>query len=139
MEVSLNKIATLKGEDLAVCLKHPAIGLYEQVQLEIYDTKVLNPSAKLGFGTLPDKKEDGSYEVTFSTNHLPIGIYEVKNVILRTRKDQSTELDRVDFLSGRDFQKLYFEVVGSENEPKSVAEIAKEVLSFATEYEKKRH
>ncbi|MDI9875049.1 hypothetical protein [Flectobacillus rivi] len=131
MEISLNKTSSVKGETVTMTLKHADIDHYEQVQVEIFDTKEPNPTSKLGFGTSPKQVADGYYEVVFNTNDLALGIYEIRHILLHTGKHKLD--DKLFFNAGSDFNRTFFEVISANDKVKTSSEIKNEVINFEIE------
>ncbi|MBK8086810.1 MAG: hypothetical protein IPK31_01900 [Chitinophagaceae bacterium] len=128
IDLSLEKISLVKGEEGKIIISYDDIKLYTNIDVMIFDTKVPNPSLKIWAGGAPQKNEVGLYEITFLTNQLSIGIYELKLVRL------STISDILNFVAGKNFIRTFFEIITTEKEATSIQEIKKSINNFEESY-----
>lgn len=126
--VSLKRVSATKGEPLPVEVAFEKGSNYQQVQIEVYDAGVVNPISRLGFGTDP-KIKNGVFEVDIDTNYLDLGIFEVKMVRFHSPKEP-TILPQVDLISGKDYERMFFEIIDKEQEPHTQAELRKKILNI---------
>jgi len=120
IKVELTDSCVVKGNRLSVRITHAQVFEYRQLQIEVFDAGVANPSPKLGFGTMPNRLEDHVAQVEIDSQHLPLGTYEIRLIRLHDPID-SNLTSQLDFLPGRDFTRHLFEVIVS-TEPRRSAE-----------------
>lgn len=134
LDVKLSSSWVIKGEQLSVVVRHDEALTYKQLQIEIYDAGVLNPSPKLGFGTSPSPIDDKTVKVEIESKHLPCGIYEIR--LIRLHDPINSEKNQIlDFIPYRDFGRQIFEVVISRDEKHTVEDLLSEVTNRETAIE----
>lgn len=109
LEVELADSYVIKGGLLSVRVSHPQVAQYRQLQVEVFDVGVSNPSPKLGFGTTPTQLGEHVAQVEINSEHLPCGTYELRLVRLHDPIDPSLP-PQLDFVPGKDFARKLFEV-----------------------------
>lgn len=126
IEVELKQHSFPRCVPIRVRLRHGSIPDYSQVQLEIFDTCVMNPASRLGKSATPQDAGDGWASIEFDSAMLSPGIFELK--LLRLHSPTSEQSARqLDFFSMRDFPRILFEVVGDGDNARTIAEIQKAV------------
>lgn len=115
MEVHLEDTSYVKGSRIPLLIKYSEGEKYQNIQIEVYDTSVRNPSSKLGFGTSPEKLGDNQFRMEIDTSHLKYGVFEVKLVRFSSFEDEQNP-EQVDFISTRDFKRILFEVIDDNQE-----------------------
>lgn len=133
--VALAASAAVKGDPLELRLQHEQGTEYAQIQVEVFDCGVPNPSSKLGFGTTPRRTAEGEVAVDIHTRHLAVGVYEVRFVRLHDG-GEANEKPHVDLVAGRDFPRTFFEVVDSSEAARPLALIQQEVRQLEQEVER---
>lgn len=124
MKVHLEEISQKKGAKIPLFIEFPEGDKYQNLQIEIFDTSVRNPSSKLSFGARPEKKGDHQFIARIDTFHLNPGIYEVK-LVRFSSLDNDEIAGQIDFVSGRDYSRVLFEVLDDNQEASSKDEIYK--------------
>lgn len=109
MRVLLDRAAYLQGEEVKVAVEAEGVEGFEQLQIDVFQIGVNNPSSRLGFGKEAISDEGGVYRQVFLTTGFPFGFYEIKLVRFHTDKEGS-ETPPVDFLSGKEFERALFEI-----------------------------
>lgn len=135
VSVTIDKVSTIKGDLLPVKVTAPQGANYCQLQIEIFDVGVRNPSSRLGFGTTPRRIGKETSEVDIDTKHLEPGLYEIKLVILHGANDSSLP-SRIDFYPIKDFERKIFEIIPAYQVPRTEAEILRDVEKQESELEK---
>lgn len=129
MKVELNKTSFINNELALITVECEDIENFSQIQIEIFDVATKNPASKLGFGNIPIKVSKNTYQVSFDTKLLSFGMYEIKFVIFHTLKDIEFSDNRKVFVSGEDFNRLFFEVIRENELAKTNQEIEKVILN----------
>lgn len=112
IKVELTDSYVIKGKRLSVRVSHPKISEYRQVQVEVFDVGVANPSSKLGFGTTLHELGEHTAQVEVNSEYLPLGVYEIR--LIRLHEPIEPNLNpQIDLIPGRDFTRNIFEVVVS--------------------------
>jgi hypothetical protein len=127
--ISLKRVSAIKGEILPVEIAFEKGADYQQIQIEIYDTGVVNPISVLGFGTNPKKTNIDIYEVNIDTNYLDLGIFEIKLVKFHTPRDPAL-MPQVDLISGKDFERVFFEIIREDQKPRIQTELHEVVFNI---------
>lgn len=125
----------VKGDTLELTLQHEQGAEYAQLQVEVFDCGVPNPSPKLSFGTTPRSTTTGEVSVEIETRHLDTGVYEVRLVRLHEAGEEN-EKQQIDLVGGKDFPRTFFEVVSSSNDARSLEAILEEVNQREQEIER---
>ena len=126
MKVELNKVSINKGDIGIITVYCDGVQQHSQIQVEIYNTGVLNPSSRLGYSAILKRIKPGAYEIELNSKHLKYGTYEVKLIRFHTlpeenfgsTPEQVVEIPPADFFGGRDFRRLIFEVVTAAHLPR---------------------
>lgn len=132
--VELVTPSAIKGNPIELRLQHEKCTDYAQLQVEIFDCGVLNPSSILGFGTTPRKMEDNKAAVDIDTSHLALGVYEVRLLRLHDGGESNAK-PYLDLVVGRDFPRTFFEVVDSSVAARPLAFIQKDIERLEQEVE----
>lgn len=135
MTVDLQKTLALRGEKLKVRVTHPLVPRYQQIQLEIYDVAVPNPSPKLGFGVTPENLGPTTVEVEIDTQHLTTGFFEIRLVRLHSPVSAG-DPEQQDFVPIRDYERKIFEVGHVFTQERRVDEILALVVCREAELER---
>jgi hypothetical protein len=136
IEVELAESYVVKGNRLSVRVLHPKVFEYRQLQVEVFDVGIANPSPRLGFGTTPSRLEDHAAQAEIDSQHLPLGIYEIRLIRLHDPIDLSCA-PQVDFMPRKDFKRQLFEVVASTEFQRAASVLLAEVQQRETELERK--
>ncbi len=134
--VKLASSSVVQGDKVDLMLRHERCTDYAQLQVEVFDCGVLNPSSKLGIGTTPAKVGESAVTVSIDTRHLAVGVYEVKLVRLHDG-DKENPKPNVDLVSGSSYPRVFFEVVATPKEFKSLESIEEEVIRLEKEIEQR--
>lgn len=126
IEVKLTESYVVKGNRLSIRVCHPEVFRYRQLQIEVFDAGVANPSPRLGFGTTPTRLEDQAVQTEIDSQHLSLGVYEIRLIRLHDPIDSSLE-SQIDFIPKRDFERQLFEVVASPVSQRTAAVLQAEV------------
>lgn len=121
LKIDLEQSSIVLGDTLTVYLNHPQALFYGQVQIEVFDTAVLNPSPKLGFSTTPTFNSDNVLEIKIDTSHLATGLYEIR--LIRLDDPKTPDIDLQLFLPRRDFERKVFSVIESIEHHRTLSEI----------------
>ncbi len=122
--IELSKCSLVTGSRLLVRVRHAFAEKYRQIQIEIYDAGVLNPSPKLGVGTAPVVVDSNVVAVDIDSTALPIGIYEIRLVRLHDPIESSLA-QQLDYVPVRDFPRQLFEVgAAAGSQSKTPAELS---------------
>ena len=133
--VELRESSAILGDRLPVRVTCPQALSYRQVQIEVFDVAVLNPSSKLGFGTAPKRIADDVLEVEIDTSHLAVGVYEIR--LVRLHDPVTPDLEpQLDFVPGRDYQRKAFEVLESTEGRRTAANLIDEIERREAELER---
>jgi len=126
--------SAVKGQSIELVLSNHRGPAYAQMQIEIYECGVPNPSPKLGFGATPRKNQKGDLSVDIDTNHLEIGIYEIRLIRLH---DGGAENQKplLDLMPKRDFSRTFFEVLNSPENARTSDAIRDQVEQIEQEIE----
>lgn len=137
--IELKKHSFIKGEVIEVHISHNELSKFDQVQLEIFDTCVLNPKSVIGFGTTPEKVDDKFHKVKFKTDSLKEGIFEIKLMRLHTPKTdlEYDENTCKDFIGGKDFNRIFFQIDSAGSAERTLNELSSIVIDEEKEIEKK--
>ena len=135
MKITLDKISIKKGEKGKINLVNSLIESYDQLQVEIFDTGKINSKSILGFGVTPTKKSKDTYDIDFNTDNLDFGIYEIKVIRLHSPISENIKSETVDFIGGKEFQRLFFEVNNYENEIINSKDLENSILKIEQENE----
>ncbi|MHB8405253.1 MAG: hypothetical protein ACYDCJ_07510 [Gammaproteobacteria bacterium] len=135
IEVDLTDSYVVKGSHLPVRVSHPNILEYRQLQVEVFDVGVANPSPKLGFGTALTRLEGHAAQAEIDSQHLPLGTYEIRLIRLHDPIN-SNMAPLVDFVSGKDFRRQIFEVVASPETQRTTSALLDAVQQRETELER---
>lgn len=139
MRASITTTSIVKGQTATINLIENAIVTFQQVQVEIYDAGTPNPKSKLGFGTTAIENVDGSHDVRFDTTNLSTGIYEIKLIRLHTPINIDHKPEIIDYISNRDFQRIFFEVVNINDSEKTQDFLKDIVLKFEQTHDRNFH
>ncbi len=134
--VELAASSAVKGDPLELRLHHEQGTEYAQLQVEVFDCGVPNPSSKLGFGTTPRRMAEDKVAVDIDTRHLATGVYEVRLVRLHDGGEANEKPHR-DLVAGRDFPRTFFEVVDSSEAARPLALIQQDVRRLEQEVERR--
>lgn len=132
--VKLAASSAVKGDALELRLQYKQDSEYAQLQVEIFDCGVPNPSSKLGFGTTPKRTAEDEVAVDIDTRHLSVGVYEVRLVRLHDG-GKGNEKPHLDLVAGKDFPRTLFEVVDSPEDARPLEIIQQEVRRLEQEVE----
>jgi hypothetical protein len=132
--VELSTSSAIKGQSIELRLQHKQGPGYAQLQVEVYDCGVLNPSSKLGFGTTPKITAKEELAVDIDTRHLAIGVYEVRLVKLHDG-GEANEKPNIDLVAVKDYPRTFFEVVESAKDSRHLDVIRQEVERLEQEIE----
>lgn len=135
IEVKLTDSYVIKGGLLSVRVSHPQVFDYSQLQLEVFDVGVSNPSPKLGFGMTPTKLGECVAEVAINSGHLASGIYEIRLVRLHDPINADVA-QQLDFVPGKDFARQLFEVGELSEARRTTTELLAAVQQREAELEK---
>jgi hypothetical protein len=137
--IKLNKHKFSNGEEVEVVLTSDEINNFEQVQLEIIKPGLLNPKSVLGLGTTPESTGGKSFSVKFKTNSLIEDVYEIVLVRLHTPKKDShyAENTQIDFLSGKEFNRLFFQVSNTSSREVTNESLTELILKTESNIEEK--
>jgi hypothetical protein len=135
IEVQLTDSSVVKGNRLSIRVSHPDVFEYRQLQVEVFDVGVANPSPKLGFGTTPNRLEGHAAQAEIDSQHLPLGIYEIRLIRLHDPIGSSLAL-QVDFMPRRDFTRQLFEVVASPESHRTASVLLATVQQLEVELER---
>lgn len=134
LTVNLAQSSAVKGDTLELKLQHKQCAEYAQLQVEVFDCGVSNPSPKLGFGTAPKRMAEDEVAVDIDTRHLAVGVYEVR--LLRLHDGgEAGEKPHLDLVAGRDYPRAFFEVVDSPETARPLAQIEHEVKQLEQDAE----
>ncbi len=139
LRMSIVEIATssaVKGQAIELRLQHKRGSEYAQLQVEVYDCGVLNPSPKLSFGTIPKRTAEGESVVDIDTRHLAIGVYEVRFLRLHDGGEVN-EKPHLDLVAVKDYPRTFFEVVQSPEDVRPLDVIRGEVEQLEQEAERR--
>ena len=104
IDVELTDSYVLKAGQLAVRVSHPDVLKYRQLQVEVFDVGVENPSPKLSFGTTPTYLGGHAAQVEIDSQHLPFGTYEICLIRLHDPIN-SNMAPHVDFVPLKNFRR----------------------------------
>ena len=135
IEVELAKSYVVKGNRLPIRVSHPETFKYRQLQVEVFDVGVANPSPELSFGTTPTMLGDHTAQAEIDSQHLPHGTYEIRLIRLHDPIDSSLP-PQVDFMPSKDFKRQLFEVVASPESQRPASVLLAEVHQRETELER---
>lgn len=137
--LELKECSFQKGDVIEVIISHSELSKFDQVQLEIFDTCVLNPRSVIGLGTTPEKLNDKLYKVKFKTDSLKEGIFEIKLISLHTPKNDAgyDESTRKDFIGGKDYERNFFQIRSEGSTERDLNELTSIVIAEEKEIEKK--
>jgi len=136
IEVELTESYVVKGNRLTIRVLHPEVFEYRQLQVEVFDVGVANPSPRLGFGTTPTRLEDHAAQAEIDSRHLPLGTYEIRLIRLHDPIDSSLS-PQVDLMPRKDFKRQLFEVVASPESQRTASVLLAEVQQLEAELERK--
>lgn len=136
IEIELTKSYVVKGSRLPIRVSHPEVFEYRQLQVEVFDVGVANPSPRLGFGTAPARLEDHAAQVEIDSQHLPLGTFEIRLIRLHDPIDLRLA-PQVDFVPIKDFKRQLFEVVASPESQRAASVLLAEVQQRETELERR--
>lgn len=136
IEVKLAESYVVKGNRLSIHVLHPEVFEYRQLQVEVFDVGVPNPSPRLGFGTTPTRLEDHAAQAEIDSQHLPLGTYEIRLIRLHDPIDSSLA-PQVDFMPRKDFKRQLFEVVASPESQRTASDLLAEVQQREAELERR--
>lgn len=134
IDVELADAGVAKGELLPVRISHPQAYKYRQLQMDIFDAGVANPSLRLSFGIAPTKLGNGLAQVEIDSKHLPLGIYEIGLMRFHDPID-SSQPRQLDFVARKDYSRKVFEVVEGARATRTSAAVLEEVQQFETQLE----
>lgn len=135
IEVELTESYVVKGNRLSIRVLHPEVFEYRQLQVEVFDVGVANPSPRLSFGTAPTRLEDYAAQVAIDSQHLPLGTYEIRLIRLHDPINLSLA-PQVDFMPRKDFKRQLFEVVASPESQRAASVLLTEVQQQEAELER---
>jgi len=115
--IELASCSLAAGSRLTVRVKHAFAEKFRQIQIEIFDVGVLNPSPKLGVGTAPTIVESNVATVDIDSTTLPLGVYEIRLVRLHDPMESNLP-QQLDYVPVRDFSRQLFEI-GAEDKASS--------------------
>lgn len=130
ISIQLSSSRIVVGSRLEVRVRHAFADKYRQVQIEIFDVGVLNPSPKLSLGTTPVIADSGVISVDIDLAALPLGIYEIRLVRLHDPIEISLP-HQLDYLPEKDLPRQLFEVAISYSQD----DLSKELLTTIEERE----
>ncbi|PWW08878.1 MULTISPECIES: hypothetical protein [Pseudidiomarina] len=131
--VTLNSTSVLKGQTIELRLEHKRCSEFSQLQVEIFDCGVLNPSSKLGFGREPNIMSPNVCAIDVDTQHLSSGLYEIKYLRLHNGDADHIYLDIV---GGREYDRTFLEIVENSDDIRKPDAIRKEVSLREQEIER---
>ena len=132
--VELSTSSATQGQSIELKLRHKQGSGYAQLQVEVYDCGVLNPSSKLGFGTTPNRTADEELAVNIDTRNIAIGVYEVRLLRLHDGGEANGR-SHLDLVAAKDYPRTFFEVVESAKDSRTLDVIRKEVERLEQEIE----
>lgn len=134
VDVTLQKVSATKGDPIPVRIVLSKGTEYRQIQIEVFDVAVRNPTPKLGFGTTPKQIGTDTFEVIIDSKHLELGLYEIR--LVRFHDTENPEVPaQLDFLPTRDHERKIFEIIPAIQHPRTVAEILTDVERRESELE----
>lgn len=133
--VELSTSSAVKGQPIELRLQHNQGPEYAQLQVEVYDCGVLNPSSKLGFGTTPKRTAKEELAADIDTRHLAIGVYEVRLIRLHDG-GEANEKPHLDLVAVKDYPRTFFEVVESAEDVRPLDVIRDQVEQLENEIER---
>jgi len=134
--VELATSSAVKGDAIELRLQHKQGSNYAQLQVEVFDCGVPNPSSKLGFGTTSKRTAEDEVAVDIDTRHLAVGVYEVRFVRLHDG-GEANEKPHLDLVAGKDYPRTFFEVVDSPEAARPLEIIQEEVRQLEQEVERR--
>ncbi len=135
LEIELTESYVVKGNRLPIRLSYPVVFEYRQLQVEVFDVGIANPSPRLGFGTAPTRLEDHAAQVEIDSQHLPLGTFEVRLIRLHDPIDPRLA-PQVEFIPIRDFKRQLFEVVALPESQRAASVLLAEVQQREAELER---
>jgi hypothetical protein len=120
--IELSNCSLIAGSQLSVRVRHAFAEKYRQIQIEIFDVGVLNPSPKLGLGTTPVIVDSNVVAVDIDSSTLQLGVYEIRLVRLHDPMESSLP-QQLDYMPIRDFSRQLFEVGAAGGQPKSLSDL----------------
>lgn len=136
IEVELTESSVIKGNRLSIRVLHSEVLAYRQLQVEVFDVGVANPSPRLGFSTPPARLEDDAAQVEIDSQHLPLGTFEIRLIRLHDPID-SRMAPQVDLVPFKDFERQLFEVVASTEAQRTTSFLLAEVQQREAEWERR--
>ena len=137
MKIALSNHSLFKGDSVSVTVTCEDASNFSQIQLEIYRICIENPSPAIGIGTSPVILSPNSCSVTVNTSSLDFGLYEIKLVRFHSPQEDGNQPDHLDFVSGRDYPRMLFEIIPHIIKPRSIEIINNEVLEKERQIERK--
>lgn len=134
IEIDLASSFVVKDDQLPVRIAHPQVLAFSQIQIEIFDAGVSNPSPQLGFGAAPDRCGDNLVQALIDARHLKLGVYEIRLIRFHTPTREGVD-QQLDFVPLRDFARVIFEVVAQGSEGRSAAALLATVTQSETALE----
>ena len=108
---------------------------YLKLRVEVFSCGVENPKGVCSKETGVKVVGGHPCQVAIDTAGFAPGFYEIKRLGFHTPKNDSTTLQSGFFVSGRDFPRTFFEVITSEQRPKTKEEIEKAVQAIEEKLE----
>ncbi|MBK8760464.1 MAG: hypothetical protein IPM03_08525 [Sulfuritalea sp.] len=134
IHLHLANASVVQGAQIPVEIVSDVGKAYAQVQLEIFDAGVRNPTSKLGFGAPSVHPGPHRLAVSINTVHLPFGLYEIGLVRLHGALNPASP-PQIDFVPGRDFGRQVFEVTPAGQVVRSQAELLEHIMIQESELE----
>jgi hypothetical protein len=88
MEVYIEDASYVKGSKIPLLIKYSEGENYPNIQIDVYDTSVRNPSSQLSFSTFPKKLGSNQFRIEIDNSILVYGVFEVKFVRFQTFEDE---------------------------------------------------
>lgn len=126
--VSLDVFSQVRGLPIAVSVDFPDSTAYQQMQFEIFDSGVRNPSSIMGFGAGIEIGGGGKVTASIDTKHLVAGTYELKLIRFHSGTQVATA-PPLDLIGGRDYSRLFFEVIADGDSKAKSEDLKREVLA----------
>lgn len=103
----LSKVTYCNGERVQIRLEYPGLDLYNQFQLDVYTTAVINTQIVYGLGST-FRNECNTAILEFIVKDLKPGIYEISYLKFHTPKANPDSNESIFFRGSQDFQRVFF-------------------------------
>ncbi|MBI3776985.1 MAG: hypothetical protein HY273_15810 [Gammaproteobacteria bacterium] len=136
MKVTINKTSVSSGETLEVHAIAEVPDVPAHVQVNVVDCGTRNPGFVLANGPRSKPDQQGRIIVELHTESLSPGIYEIASIVFRFEAvDDPRQSKAVSYRCGKDFPRIFFEVIEQIRQERNHADLAREVATREADIE----